>query len=316
MTATYAPAERGKGLARLAIAIGLAKGDLPSAHGFSAANYGELAVPTVFLRDAVSAGSTTNVTWAAPLAGGSLSDDFIPFARPRSAREQLVLREADIGTRVPIEIENAMAVSWVGEGAAKPLSSAAFDVTELLPYKLTGMCVLTQELLRSSNAEVAVRIILAGLLARMQDTAFFSADAVTPTSPGGILAGITPTAATGDPVADIAGLIENFEGDLSTSFFVMHPSVAAALSLRQPLFDLGVKGGTLSGVPVITTRYVPSDSTGSAIVLLDGQEVLFASGPIEIASATSASVQLADDPTNSSTTPTATQKSEALCRRA
>ena len=42
-------------------------------------------------------------------------------------------------------------------------------------------------------------------------------------------------------------------------------------------------------------------------MLLDAGQVLYGAGPVEVSSATSASVQMLDDPTGSSVTPTATQ---------
>ena len=132
------------------------------------------AAPTVFVRDAVAAGSTTNVTWAGPLAGQALSAIYFLRADARSGVELLApaLREAAIGTRVPIEIANAMSVGWVGQGGAKPLSSGAFDVAELLvlqahrPHRADHRLATYVERRGRGSRD------LAGLLARMQDRSF------------------------------------------------------------------------------------------------------------------------------------------------
>jgi Phage capsid family len=301
------PSSRGFGLVRQAIALTLSKGSIPSAVVFSAAHYGPDSQVTTCLKAAVAAGTTTDATWAGPLASSALSDDFIAFARSRSALEQLVLRQTEFNTRTPLDVEGGIAVGWVGQGAPKPVSSTAFDTAELLPFKLSAVAVATNEQLRMSNAEKFLRAVMVSSFARMQDSAFFSADAATGTNPAGILNGLTPLAATTSGVADIADLVEAFEGNLETSFLVMSPRNAVALGLStSPPLDVGARGGSLAGIPVVTTRYVPADSSGSAIILLDGSEILFAAGPVEVASATSATIEMLDNPTNNSASATAT----------
>jgi HK97 family phage major capsid protein len=283
---------------------------LTDAHGFCAAKWGSAAPPTVFLKAAVTGGTTTNSTWAGPLAYEALSDEFIQFVRStgRSVVETLApaMRPVEVNTRALVEDDESTVASWVGQGAGKGLTFGNFRTATLLPYKLQSTTVVTKETLRMSSADVALRRVLAAALTKAQDQAFLSTAAATPTSPAGILDGVAPTPSTGDSAIDIAALFESFQGDLSTSYLVMHPATAASIGVRNSLADVGARGGSLAGVPVVTSRYVPADSSGSAVILLDAQQILFAGGPVEIATATHATVEMLDNPTNNSATGTAT----------
>ena len=125
--------------------------------------------------------------------------------------------------------------------------------------------------------------------------------------PAGILDGVAPIASTGDAADDISALFAAFEGNLASSFLVMHPVVAAAIGLGNSLVNVGARGGELAGVPVLTSRFVPAETSGTAIVLVDAQQVLFAAGPVDVSTATHASLQMLDNPTTNSSTATATQ---------
>jgi hypothetical protein len=93
----------------------------------------------------------------------------------------------------------------------------------------------------------------------------------------------------------------------------MKPSTAVELAMlgarneSSTFVDISARsGGSLFGIPLIVSSAVPSDSSGSTIVLLDTQAVLVGSGGIEISSARAASVEMLNNPTNNSATATAT----------
>ena len=102
-----------------------------------------------------------------------------------------------------------------------------------------------------------------------------------------------PLASADNASNDISSLFAAFEGDLSSAYLIMSPSNAATIGLGNSLADVGARGGTLGGVPVVTSRHIEADSTGSAVILLDASQVMLASGPVETAVATHASVQMA-----------------------
>ena len=300
-------ADRGKGFARLALALATSQGDLPSAVGYAAAQFGERSGITTVLRSAMVAGTTTNSTWAAPLADTTLSDEFLAFARGKSVVEQLApaMRNVQFNTRVAIETDESIVASWVGEGSGKPLSFGAFDTVQLSPYKVQGSVVVTRELLRSSTADVALRAILAAALSKAQDQAFLSADAASASQPAGILDGIAGTPSTGNAASDLAALFAAFAGDLSSAYLIAHPSAAAAIGMQNSLLDIGARGGSFAGVPLLVSKHVAGDSAGSALVLLDASQVVYAAGPVEVGQpALHASVEMSDAPVGNSATGT------------
>ena len=92
----------------------------------------------------------------------------------------------------------------------------------------------------------------------------------------------------------------------------MQPRTAVQLHLigarggEATFIDLTAKGGQLFGLPCVTTTTVPEDSSGAQIILLDAGSILLGAGGVEIASGRHASLQMLDNPTNSSATGLAT----------
>ena len=87
----------------------------------------------------------------------------------------------------------------------------------------------------------------------------------------------------------------------------MKPATALALSLKRTSADLPafpgitVMGGTLFGVPVITSSHCPgSTSGGNLIVLLDADSILLADdGEIGISVSDQGAIQLDSSPSSS-----------------
>ena len=297
MAVVYSTAH-GLGFSRAAISTAQSQ-NLRDAYGHASGTWGPASPPAVYLKAAITAGTTTDAAWMGPAADSSLSDEFIQFVRSsgRSVVETLApaMKTVQFSTRVLLESDETIVASWVGEGAAKGLTYGTFATVELSPYKLQATVVVTKEFLRmSAGADVAVRSILASALSKAQDQAFLSADAATPTRPAGIADGAAAISSTGDPATDLAALIESFSGDLSTSYLIMHPSAAAAIGLHNPVQDVGAKGGSVAGIPVLTSKHVLADSSGSSILLVDAAQILFAGAPIQVSTALHASVEMSD----------------------
>jgi HK97 family phage major capsid protein len=211
-----------------------------------------------------------------------------------------------------------MTAYWTGQGAAKPLTWGAFDALELGPLKVSAIAVITKELrdLPPARAEALILQTMTTALARAQDERFLSEEpAVADVSPAGVLNGITPVSATADPIADLTALLENFEGNLETSYFITRPEVAVQLAMRgaasgsSAFADVGARnGGTLFGIPVIVSRYVGAgeSSPSGDLILLDAAQILLGTGDVGIAAAGSASLEMLDNPSNNSASGTAT----------
>ena len=97
----------------------------------------------------------------------------------------------------------------------------------------------------------------------------------------------------------------------TSGVFIMSATTALALGLMvNPLGQsefpgLSMNGGTLMGLPVIVTEYVPTDSSGSIVALVNAQDIYMADeGGFTVDISREASVQMEtapDNPTTSST---------------
>ena len=111
-----------------------------------------------------------------------MATEFLQLVRPREVIGQLPsLRVAPLGVRVLREVDGAVGF-WVGQGQAKPLTSAALDSVELAPLKVVAMTVVTREVLRlaPSQAEPIITQMLARACAQVANEAFLSDAADVP----------------------------------------------------------------------------------------------------------------------------------------
>jgi HK97 family phage major capsid protein len=128
---------------------------------------------------------------ASPDVGGyhlsvpALSSAFLEYTRPATILGRLIgARRAPFNVKVPRAVGGVTA-DWVGAGAPKPVSEGAFDTIELRPSKVSGIVVLTRELVRLSNDVATTRIAqdLAAAAAQLLDETFLSDDAAAADSP-------------------------------------------------------------------------------------------------------------------------------------
>jgi len=128
---------------------------------------------------------------------------------------------------------------------------------------------------------------------------------------------------------DVRALYATFiEANMSTAgaIWVMTSTQAMAIGmmlnpLGQPEFPgIGAEGGTLLGLPVLTSEVVPSDSSGSIIVLVKQSEILLADeGGVTVDVSREASLQMnstPDNPTTASTVMTSLWQNNLLGIRA
>jgi HK97 family phage prohead protease len=282
---------------------------------------------------AIAAGTTAHATWAGPLVGdeSSIFADFVEFLRPQTIIGKFgtggvpSLRRVPFRTRL-ISQTSGGAGYWVGEGKAKGLTKFDFAGTTLEPMKVANIAVLTEELLRDSSpsAELVVRDQLAAALRARLDTDFidptFGGSGVI--SPASITNGAVAIPSAGNTSADVrADIMAVFNAFIAadnaptTGVWIMPATRALALSLMQnplgqPEFPgININGGTLFGLPVIVSEYVPTDSGGSYVVLVNAQDIYLGDdGDIAIDVSREASLQMDSEPTQHvDGTPTATQ---------
>src|SRR3546814_15297559 len=75
--------------------------------------------------------------------------------------------------------------------------------------------------------------------------------------------------------------------------------------------DVTAVGGSIDGVPVITSNYVPVDSDGGMVVLVNASDIYFSDdGQATVDFSREASIQMLDNPTNASIDGTPTRSEE------
>lgn len=332
----------GIGFARIARVKALAKLDGDSVREKARELYGEESVTYAFFaKAAVPAATTTGATWAGPLVGDETSAfaDFVEYLRPQTILGKFGQNGVPTLRRVPFRVPLIGQTSggdgyWVGEGAPKPLTKFDFSRTTLEPLKVANIAVATMETLRDSSpsAETIIRDQLAAALIARLDTDFISPTkaAAAGVSPASITNGLTFIASSGatadDVRADIKALFEAFiaaNNTPTTGVWIMPATVALSLSLMlnplgQPEFPgITMNGGTLFGLPVIVSQYVPTNfdpddvgtdySAGALVALVNASDVYLADeGGVAVDMSQEASLQMDDAPTNNSATPTAT----------
>lgn len=213
--------------------------------------------------------------------------------------------------------------AWVKEGAAKPLTQWTYTRTKMAPLKVAAIAAATKETLMRSSvaADALIRDELASAIGARIDSTLISADAaVADQSPPGLLNGTTATTVSGGAtIANIRADIKAFLTALVDSnqtvagaFWVMPETVAIALSLianevGAPAFPgIGPIGGTLAGLPVFASQYVPVSSAGSVVALIKGGDIFLGDeGGLQVNVSDQASLEMSDAPTGTSVTPTA-----------
>jgi hypothetical protein len=190
----------------------------------------------------------------------------------------------------------------VGEGSGKPVKPFSLAESEVTPRKATAQVVMTVELLRTLEDD-GLR-----LLGRLLRTAVATA---SDTVLLGQLTGNSSEAA-GDGswlglLADIAELLRAVDlGAGSKPLLVFHPDtmkIISALAFASGVTTLSWNGGTLCGVEALTSDAQASDR----VSLIDGPGLAIRDTAIELRSTGEADIQLDTSPTQSASSPTATQ---------
>ncbi len=269
-------------------------------------------------KTAVAAGNTTDSAWAAPLVQyTNMASEFVELLRP-----QTIIGRLQGLRRVPFNIRFASTTSgttmaWVGQALGKPVSKMQLATNTLGFAKAAGIVVITKELamLSSPAAETMVRDDMIAQMAQFLDQQFIDPGvaAVANVSPASITNGLSVSQASANPVT-----LASFEIDLKAAInvllageipfgsatWVMTPYSAMSIGmLRDAGGDLAyasinAAGGSLFGLPVVTSNSVPhSTSAGSIIVLVSTPEVFLADeGGIELDVSEQASLEMADNP--------------------
>jgi HK97 family phage major capsid protein/HK97 family phage prohead protease len=282
-------------------------------------------VKSLMEKAAVPAASTGSATWAGNLIndGGVAFADFVEYLRPRTLYGQVADRFRRLPFDTPVLVQGSGGVAqWVSEGEAKPLTQWTYTKTKLVPLKVAAIAAATKETLMRASvaADTLIRDELARSVGARIDGTLISADAaVSGESPAGLLNGTAALTLTGGDIqgirCDIAAFLTAMvQANLTISgaFWVMPETVAIALSLATnevgaPAFPgITPTGGTLAGLPVFTSQYMPVNTGGPVVALIKGDEIFLGDeGGIQVQVSDQASLQMDSAPTQNSVTPTA-----------
>lgn len=280
----------------------------------------------------VNAGTTVDTAWAGVLVDPTnLASEFIEYLRPATIIGKFGTGSVPSLRRVPFNIRMIQQTQggtgyWVGQGAPKPLTAFAFSPTTLAFTKVAAISVITEELARfsSPSAELLVRDGLRDALVERidQDLIDPAAAGTANIQPASITNGVTALSSAGTSAdnarTDLAAIMAAFVSanqNPSGVVLIMPTTLALALSfqvnsLGQPEFPgLGMAGGTINGIPVITSQYATdvSGGGGNLVIAVNANEVFLADdGQVTIDASKEASLQMLDNPTNNSATATAT----------
>lgn len=315
----------GIGFARYAIAGIMARKQGTTIEQFAKSRWpGHSALHQYVQKATVPAGLTTDATWAGNLVDTTnLAGEFLEYLRPQTIIGRIPgLRRVPFNVRIVGQSTGAVA-NWVGQGKPKPVTSFGTTATTLLFTKIAAIAVITDELARfsSPSAETLVRDELARAVIERMDVDFIdpAQAAVSGVSPASITNGVTPLSPSGTAEAnvrtDIITLLAQFmenNVDVSGLVLVMPPTLAMSISLMvnslgQPSFPgMGMSGGNLLGIPVVTSNYAANQSgSGNLVIALNARDIALADdGQVTLDSSREASIQMTDAPTNDSSTGT------------
>lgn len=328
--------EPGIAFARYAMCLGVAKGDHAKAFRLAEMHYPntESVVKTLkhqadgadlrqmFMQKAtVPAGTTTDSTWAAPLAEAqNWGGDFVNFLRPRTLIGQAQFRPVPFNVSIGGQTSGGTA-GWVGQGKSKPVTKFDFIRYTTLYTKVAALSVLTKELMRLSDpaAETMVRDGLADAVIARVDSDLFDPDiaAVSGVNPAGLLNGVTPVAAPTDPTdpTNVQCAIDGLWAPWDSTFlgarpaYYTTPAVARRLAgLRDALGNrafpnMSNTGGSIDGVPVRVSQYLANNggSGGAPFILVDEAEIWLADdGSVTLDFSDHATIEMSDAPVGSS----------------
>jgi hypothetical protein len=298
--------------------IAAGRGNLAEAIAFAEKHYGPQGTATALVRKAneiTAGGARPSASWAGEL--GDYNESAAAFFG--LVHEQTILGRIESLRRVPFRTRligstAGPTTDFVGENKAIRVARFTLSEDRLDPLSLGAITVLSNELVKGSD-QAGERYIYDELLkAQVEcfDARFIDPDNAgeSEVTPAAITYGAPTIASTGEASDDIRRLISHFDGDLTSAYFVLHPTTAANMAL--PLNDsqpsrfpnLGANGGSILGIPALTSRSVANSTSGGIIALVDGAGIGYGEGVAEVYASQSATVEMSAAPVADGNVPT------------
>lgn len=308
---------KGWAFARYVGALAASKGQITVAAEFAKRWNDTTPEVGLVLKAAMAAGTTTDSDWAEPLVEyQTMAGEFIDMLRPATVIGRIQnpsLRRVPFNIRVAGKTQGST-VTWVGEASAKPVSELKFNEVTLGAYKVAGIVVISEELARFSRpgAEDLISNDLRDTITQYLDTQFLD-PAVTASAgvrPASITNGVTeidvvtPVTITTTTNAVQTAFANMAASQMTPTHWITTPTVASTLAFTRTSQDIPAypgttpSGGTLFGLPVITSTVSPADM----LILICAPEIFLADdGGIMIDVSREASVMLDSAPVQGTT---------------
>jgi hypothetical protein len=258
-----------------------------------------------FERAAVGVGSTTDTTFAEPLAAYQvLAGAFAESLKNFGVFDAMLpfMRRVPLHSRVGMSTTGFTA-STVAQHHPKPITKLSMTATTLDEKKAAAICVLTEELMRFSMMAVTnFQTELQNALAVETDETFIEILTSGATSFGS--SGVTAEHVRNDLRAALGSITT---GARSKLYLLMPSGLAKVLAV---LYDenggaafptMRVNGGDITGMTVIVSDGVPS----SSIILADATQIAAASDTITLTSSNETTLQMDTTPDSPPTASTA-----------
>jgi len=256
------------------------------------------AVMNVITRSATVPADTVTSGWASQLVNTSITE-FFAALMPNSVYPALASRggkfsfgQSGIVSMPTRAATPTIAGSFVAQGAAIPVRQGAFSAITFTPKKMAVISVFTRDIAEHSTPAIEglIRQAIIEDTAVAIDSVLLDATAATTTRPAGLKAGVSATTATAAGginalIGDIRGLtgalITGTNGNLRAPVWIMNPADILAASLLPATagggefpFKSELTGGTLQGMPVISSSNVTADT----MLLVDAADFVSVTG--------------------------------------
>jgi hypothetical protein len=244
--------------------------------------------------------------FASDLRANEAAAEYFDFVLPGAIIGKMTqIRKVDFNQPIMVSSSTTRGY-WTSQASDIPISKRILTPQYLAPLSVSAITVHSDLALKTNNknSEESFAREHARALAEAMDLSFIdpSNAGIAGEEPASITYGVTPITATSDPAADIVNLIEDFQGDLLSSYFITDPVAAAKLSLSRDsdgsfyFPDVNVRGGSILGIPVIVSRVSPKDSSGSQLALVDASGLAMAAESLMMEKSDNAAILMADDP--------------------
>jgi len=228
----------------------------------------------------------------------STSAEFLRHLARQSIVGRLLSQMMEVDFYAPVNDPFSAVAGWVPARHAIPCSKSVLTNYSLESRKAAALAVFSKEALAQENAERAMIAAMSEAIDQKIDTQFLDPNATDAEGPAPITANAESMAATSDPANDFKSLLQNFR-NIRSSYLLMHPETAVRLSLTSvsgalPFVDVGALGGTVCGLPVLTSQSCPLDSSGATITLIDPSRIIVAMGGVEVTRSEDGTLALLD----------------------